>query len=222
MGCDLSPLQRRILKVLAGEEPPWSLTGGGALAGFHLHHRETRDLDLFWHAARELPEVGQLTRRMEDAGLVVRTLRTMPGFAQLRVSDGHEATIVDLVADPVPVVEQPEEHLVDGTAILVDTPHEVMVNKLCALLSRSEYRDLVDLEALLEAGQVLGTALRHAALKDGGFSSTALAWVLSDMPVRALGLAAGASEAEIARRVSFRDRLTMALVDLSRPPQTPK
>lgn len=44
---DLSPLQWRILRALAVEDPPWSLTGGGALVGFHLHHRETRALDLF-------------------------------------------------------------------------------------------------------------------------------------------------------------------------------
>jgi hypothetical protein len=31
----------------AGLQPPWTLTGGGALAGFHTKHRETRDLDLF-------------------------------------------------------------------------------------------------------------------------------------------------------------------------------
>ncbi len=46
-GDKLRPLQRRILKVLAGVTPVWTLSGGGALAGVHLGHRETRDLDLF-------------------------------------------------------------------------------------------------------------------------------------------------------------------------------
>ena len=35
-GDSLSPLQRRILRVLAPITPPWTLTGGGALAGVHL------------------------------------------------------------------------------------------------------------------------------------------------------------------------------------------
>lgn len=53
-GDKLSPLQWRILEVLAGLDPCWALTGGGALAGFHLKHRTTRDLDLFWRSRRDL------------------------------------------------------------------------------------------------------------------------------------------------------------------------
>lgn len=41
----LSTLQERVLRLLADVEPPWTLTGGAALAGFHTHHRTTRDLD---------------------------------------------------------------------------------------------------------------------------------------------------------------------------------
>src|SRR5207247_7289633 len=52
-GDKLTPLQRRILRVLASLQPPWTLTGGGALAGIHLGHRETRDLDLFWRNRSE-------------------------------------------------------------------------------------------------------------------------------------------------------------------------
>ncbi len=40
----LSPLQRRVLEILADTEPPWTLTGGGALVGVHLHHRTTRGI----------------------------------------------------------------------------------------------------------------------------------------------------------------------------------
>lgn len=218
---DLTPLQLQVLKALAGEEPPWSLTGGGALVGFHLHHRATRDLDLFWHMQHNLPAMAPLVRRLGDAGLAVETLRTTPGFVQLRVTDGAETTIVDLVADPVQVIEAPQPTAIDGATILVDTPHEVMVNKVCALLSRSEYRDLIDLEALLATGLALERALKDAALKDNGFSPVTLAWVLKDMPVRALGLAALADEASIAARIGFRDRLIADLVALSRPTASP-
>lgn len=135
----------------------------------------------------------------------------------MRVSDGVDATVVDLVADPVPVIEPPERRVLDETTILVDTRHEIMVNKLCALLSRSEYRDLVDLEALLEAGENLETALRAAPHKDTAFSTVTLAWVLSEMPVRALGVATGADEQDISDRMSFRDALVATLVAAGRP-----
>ncbi len=56
----LSSLQWRILEVLAGLEPPWTLTGGAALVGIHLKHRTTKDLDLFF---RQVGRLDALTRR---------------------------------------------------------------------------------------------------------------------------------------------------------------
>jgi hypothetical protein len=41
----LSPLQARLLVVLADFSPAWTLSRGAALAGFPTRHRETRDLD---------------------------------------------------------------------------------------------------------------------------------------------------------------------------------
>jgi hypothetical protein len=45
----LTSLQDRVLIALSGLQPQWTLTGGAALAGCHAKHRETRDLDLFFH-----------------------------------------------------------------------------------------------------------------------------------------------------------------------------
>ncbi len=61
----------------------------------------------------------------------------------------------------------------------VDPPGEILSNKLCALLSRSELRDLVDVMALEGAGHSVESALPAAARKDTGFSQAQLAWVLS-------------------------------------------
>lgn len=218
----LSPLQIRILRALSGIEPPWTLTGGGALALAHTHHRATRDLDLFWHGRRDLPEPRLVERRLEDAGLGVERLQTSPAFVQLRVTNGDAVTTVDLVADPVPVVDPPVEWLVDGSLIHIDTAREIMANKLGALLSRSEFRDLVDVEVLLEAGQDLEEGLAGAAAKDSGFSVAVLAWVLKDMPVRALGRAAGASAEQIDGVRTFRDTLVARLVALARPSTDPE
>jgi hypothetical protein len=44
-----TPVQQRLLELLADFDPAWTLSGGAALAGVHLQHRTTRDLDLFWH-----------------------------------------------------------------------------------------------------------------------------------------------------------------------------
>ena len=89
-GATLTALQRRILRVLAGLTPPWTLTGGGALSGIYLGHRTTRDLDLFWRTRAALgrsPLEAQALLRAD--GLDVAVLRTAPMFAELRVTDGE-------------------------------------------------------------------------------------------------------------------------------------
>ncbi len=166
-----------MLELLAGMEPAWTLTGGGALAGFHFGHRPTRDLDLFWHGERELRELpAEVFRRLEAAGMTITPVRVSPAFRRVKVTDGDESVLLDLVADPVPVIETPEE-LRPG--IHVDTRHEILVNKLCALLSRSEPRDLVDIRELVAHGGDLDRAISEAHRKDGGFSPSVLAWVLN-------------------------------------------
>jgi hypothetical protein len=214
----LTPLQRRIVRVLAALTPPWTLTGGGALAGIHLGHRTTRDLDLFW---RDRPALGQSVAealellRADRMDVVV--LRTAPMFSELRVSHGADVCIVDLVAEPFPAVEPPERAVIDGAAIAVDTKHEILVAKLTALLGRTELRDLVDVQALLDVGTDLVAALRDAPKKDGGFSAMTLAWVLHGFEVAPLARALGWSETQTAAADAFRLELIERLMNISRP-----
>jgi hypothetical protein len=44
---ELSSLQRDFLRAFFERERGFFLTGGGALVGYYLHHRQTTDLDLF-------------------------------------------------------------------------------------------------------------------------------------------------------------------------------
>lgn len=130
-GAKLSPLQRRILHVLANCEPPWVLTGGAALA--------------------------------------------------------------------------------------VDSRQEILVNKLCALLSRCELRDLEDVKALLDAGADLERALTDAPRKDQGFSSLTLAWVLRQLQPRTLAQAMSWSAQETEALERFHAWLVDRLVAAGAP-----
>lgn len=212
-GDSLSPLQRRILRVLAPITPPWTLTGGGALAGVHLGHRETRDLDLFWRSRAELGRlVADAASALQSDGLAVQVLRTTPAFGELRVSDGRDACIVDLVAEPFAAIEPPEQAVIEGTGISVDSRRELLASKLATLLERSEVRDLVDVKALLDAGGDLEAGLRDAPQKDGGFSPLTLAWVLKGHDVRPAAKALGWSVPQAEELHAFNrwlvDRLT--------------
>lgn len=214
----LSPLQGLLLGLLARVEPRGVLTGGGALAGFHLEHRATRDLDFFWHDGRK--ELGDIVSRAEsllgDAGLEVRTIQRAPTFHRFQVSRGEESCVVDLVADSAEVLNAPVEIDIGGQSLLVDAPQEILVNKLTTLLSRSEIRDLVDVRALVEKGFDLDRGLADAPRKDAGFSPLVLAWVLKSFPVELLAERSGLPKAEAAELAAFRDGLIDRL--LSGPP----
>jgi hypothetical protein len=214
----LSALQWRILEQLATVQPPWSLTGGGALAGFHLQHRSTRDLDLFWHGLNQLDTLPEEVRsRLISEGLEVTSVRSGATFAQLRVSDGTETCVVDLVADPVAPVEAPLQIRVGASSLVVDTPHEILVNKLNALLSRSELRDLEDVRALLAAGGDLERALADAPRKDSGFSPLTLSWVLKELRPKILARVAGLEPGKVEELEAFRDALVGRILAISSP-----
>jgi hypothetical protein len=194
-------------------DPPFVLTGGGALAGVHLGHRNTRDLDLFWRNRDRLGTLPQIVeRRLTDLGLSVTTVQTAPAFVQMRITDGLSVVIVDLVAEPSDAIEQAESHTIGGEEILVDSKRAILAEKLCALLERAEVRDLIDVEALLESGESLEIGIADAPRRDSGFSPLTLAWVLRDLNVVELAALAGLSGEVAGRLDEFRKSLIETLI----------
>jgi len=184
----------------------------------YLGHRLTRDLDLFW---RNRPDLGDLVRAAEAAlaanGLDARPLRTAPSYVQLRVADQRDVCIVDLVAEPFGPIQGPFLVEIDGVGIGVDTRHEILASKLAALLERSELRDLIDVKALLEAGEDFASALRDAPQKDAGFSALTLAWVLHGFDVRLAAGTLGVGDDDADSLVEFRDQLIERLTAAGAP-----
>lgn len=174
----LNKLQTEFLREFFSREHHFYLTGGAALVGFYLGHRKTGDLDLFT-LENEIENGFAIARdvaRSLDA--TVESIQTSPDFRRLLVRRETEAVVVDLVREYVFQLE-PVKREIGG--IRIDSPEEILANKLCALLSRTEIRDLVDAQALEKAGFNLKDALRAAAKKDTGLSPAQLAWVLNQM-----------------------------------------
>lgn len=217
-GDKLSPLQWRILRILARVDPPFVLTGGAALAAVYLKMRPTRDLDLFWHDRAQLGDLPRIVHDLLRAEhLAVDAIQGAVTFHRLRVSDGTDTCVVDLVADQVPTVEAPVAVSLGLGRILVDGRQEILANKLCALLGRCELRDLQDVKALVECGADLDRALRDAPQKDGGFSALTLAWVLQGFPAKTLAGTLGLSEDDADELDRFRRALIERLLATSAP-----
>lgn len=156
------------------------LGGGAALSGAHLHHRLTRDLDLFLHdrsAHRHL--VRRLPELASSVGVGAIVVRDGGDFVRFSLGEGFE---LDLIHDAVPDLGPPER--VDG--VVVESLADLRANKLTCLLSRAEPRDLVDLLFLERAGFDVLVDLQPALAKDAGIDPAVLAWLLSSFPVRPL------------------------------------
>lgn len=193
----LSPLQKDFLRAFFQQESRFFLSGGAALAGFHLGHRETHDLDLFTLEDALTEGMSVVAEVARELGGMLEAIQTSPDFRRVLLRGGTEAIVIDLVREYV-VQAMPEKTVING--IRVDPPEEILANKLCALLSRSEIRDLVDVRALELAGCSLEDALKAAAAKDTGLTPAQLGWVLSQIKLGDDLIAPGGVSAEELRR----------------------
>ena len=176
----LTPLQRDILEAFFRRESRFFLTGGAALAGYYLGHRETADLDLF--TTGDLLGDGETALRAaaSEIGASIENIQTAPDFRRRLVRRGADGVVVDLVHERAP---QGGEAKRQYGFVWVDPPGEILANKLCTLLSRAEPRDLVDVLALERGGLRVEEALPLAIRKDAGLTPGQLGWVLSQISI---------------------------------------
>lgn len=142
------------------------LTGGTALAAFHLHHRRSVDLDLFTLDDLALREAGLLVPQLAaDLGCQIGRARTSEHFRQFLLEPESGPPLqVDLIRDFGPQYGQ------HGTVrdIVIDSLENIAANKLTAILSRTEAKDFVDLYFILRAGYDFVDLLPKAREKDPG------------------------------------------------------
>ncbi len=158
---------------------------------------------------RDLPYLGR-TRSLWQWLLAAWEKRSGP-------ERSGEAVVIDLVAEPVPNVEPPQQVAAVGATIQIDSPHEILVNKLGTLLHRAEVRDLVDLQALLQRGGDLVRAMRDAGRKDGGFTPIMLGHLLHGFPLDRQAKIVGLDAATTAALDRFRADLAARIATLAQP-----
>ncbi len=154
----LSRLQQEVLDAFFERETRFFLTGGAALAGF-------------------MASLAEIARKFKAS---FEPIQTSPDFRRFLIRRGEEAVVVDLVRERG-VQARIDKAVING--IRVDPPEEILANKLCTLLSRSELRDLVDVRALERAGYRVEVAIPSAMKKDGGLTPAQLGWVLSQIEI---------------------------------------
>jgi len=137
-------LQDRFLSWFAEQSTPFYLTGGTALGRFYLDHRYSEDIDLFVHQHPEfLKLVAHLISVIPKEWNVDKTQTLITGdYARLFIT-GDDNTIlkIEWVNDAPYRPDQPL-HYPYG---LIDTPLNILANKLTAIIGRDEPKDIFDI-----------------------------------------------------------------------------
>ena len=137
----LGPGQKRLLEAFAGSPLAGSyyLSGGTALAAFHLGHRRSDDLDFFTEGAVPLEAVLGFLRGL---GMGVPDYQHLFDRRIFLLPDAPGGALkVEFTRYPFSRREAGLK--VDG--VTVDSLRDILANKLLALTERSEPKDFVDL-----------------------------------------------------------------------------
>jgi len=174
----LYPMQDRVLARLASVETGFYLTGGTAASRAYLHHRFSDDLDLFVNDDARFglsaQRVVQALARSSDWHVTV--VQQDARFVRLTVAEGDLVLKIEMVNDVPAHVGELKRDPVLG---LLDSPENILANKLTAVVDRSEPKDLADIWGFCcRMGLSCEAALEGAQSKAAGLFPADVARVL--------------------------------------------
>jgi hypothetical protein len=165
----LTAYQAEVARLLSSQRTPDSYLAGGA--ALHIQPNSLRysnDLDYFNDSPERVASAFDADRAtLIGVGHRLDVLLDRPGFVRAIASRGKESTKIEWVFDTafrfLPVLE-------DAQAGYVLHPIDLAINKLLALVGRSEPRDYLDTLDAHERILPLGGLLWAACGKDPGFT----------------------------------------------------
>jgi predicted nucleotidyltransferase component of viral defense system len=140
-------LQDKVLEALIHQLANFYLTGGTAIGRFYLYHRYSDDLDFFTNHnaafSKQVNIIYQLLQKQFDID-TSRTVQT-PEFVRIWLKD--EAGLkLEFVND----VEERWGETKMWKHVPVDNPANILANKITAMLSREEPKDIIDILTISE------------------------------------------------------------------------
>lgn len=164
----LYPLQDRVLSVITALDTGFYLTGGTVVSRVYLRHRVSDDLDLFVNYNSEF---GAWCGLIVDALLARGDWQARPTlrqqyFARIMLTQNEVDLKIEMVNDVPSHVGEIRVHPLLGR---IDSPENILANKLTALIGREEPRDLADVWGLCtHMGLSIQAAIEGAISKATG------------------------------------------------------
>lgn len=135
----LYPLQDKVLKLINGLQTPFYLTGGTALSRCYYNHRYSDDLDFFVNKDIDFVKSSEQILANLMKSFEVEVIIKSESYISIKV---NKILKIDLVNDVQFRYGQLEEKKIFSK---VDNVKNILSNKLSALISRDEAKDVVDI-----------------------------------------------------------------------------
>lgn len=117
--------------------------GGGTAVAVHLGHRESRDLDFFFHQAVDLGEIKSLLGGLGAFAVTNESQGTLKGLFGATKIEILDASQLSRLAEPVVVA-----------GVNVASLQDLMAMKIKVMAERGEMRDYFDVKAIDEKGAI--------------------------------------------------------------------
>jgi len=148
---DLPEQVRRILPAdaaaawltLAPHLPAELYLDGGTAGAVHLAHRESHDLDFFFHQSVDLDELRELVGELGAFAVTHESEGTLKGLFGATKLEFFDASRLNLLAQPVVVA-----------GLRVASLYDLMAMKMKVMAERGEMRDYFDVKAIDERGAI--------------------------------------------------------------------
>ena len=148
----LPPPQRQLWPELDATPPQFTLYGGTALA-LRLGHRESADFDFFSRQPFEPNQLAEAVPYLRDAERV----QIAPNTLTCRVERDGPVLVSFFGGLNLGQVAPPDQ--AEGTTVFVASLLDLAGTKMAVVQQRAESKDYLDIDALLQHGVTLPTAL---------------------------------------------------------------
>jgi len=135
----LYPLQDKVLKILDKLKSPFYLTGGTALSRCYFNHRYSDDLDLFLNDNPKFRANSEKTIKELKKIFKVQIITKADKYYSLQIDKKLK---IDLINDVASYIGKTKKTPIYSK---VDNPVNIFSNKISALISRDEPKDVVDI-----------------------------------------------------------------------------
>jgi predicted nucleotidyltransferase component of viral defense system len=136
-------LQDKFLSWWLKQGLPFYLTGGTALGRFYLNHRFSEDLDFFINSGTQYQYFIAELKNKITASFKVNIQQSLfsDDFTRFFIADNDVTLKIELVNDVEYYAGSPESYSFG----LIDTPVNILANKLTAIVGRDEPKDIFDI-----------------------------------------------------------------------------